>query len=82
MVGSEKAWEKTKQWLDQCFDQVYEGSLEVPWVLDVDVTVKQLYGKQEGSVLGYNPTKPGRPSHAYHRASPTGADLSAERGRR
>ena len=66
MVGSEQAWETTKQWLDQCFGQVCEGSLEVPWVLDVDVTVKLLYGKQEGSVVGYNPTKPGRPSHAYH----------------
>jgi hypothetical protein len=39
-----------------------KGSLEVPWVLDVDVTIKQLYGKQEGAVLGYNPVKPGRPT--------------------
>jgi hypothetical protein len=66
LVESEQAWAKTSQWLDQCFEQVCEGSLEVPWVLDVDVTVKQLYGKQEGAVLGYNPAKPGRPSHAYH----------------
>ena len=66
MVESEQAWAKASQWLDQCFEQVCEGSLEVPWVLDVDVTVKLLYGKQEGAVLGYNPAKPGRPSHAYH----------------
>ena len=32
----------------------------------MDVTVKVLYGNQEGAVRGYNPTKPGRPSHAYH----------------
>jgi len=31
----------------------------------MDVTVKLLYGKQEGAVVGYNPHKPGRPSHTY-----------------
>ena len=53
-------------WLDACFEQLSGNVLDVPWVLDVDVTVKPLYGKQEGAVLGYNPSKPGRPSHAYH----------------
>ena len=37
-----------------------------PWILDVDTTVKPLYGRQEGAVVGYNPHKPGRPSHTYH----------------
>ena len=37
-----------------------------PWVLDMDSTVKPLYGHQEGAEVGYNPHKPGRPSHAYH----------------
>jgi hypothetical protein len=37
-----------------------------PWILDTDTTVKCLYGKQEGAVVSYNPTKPGRPSHNYH----------------
>lgn len=60
------ALEQTERWLARGFDKVCEGSLDVPWVLDVDVTIKQLYGKQEGAVLGYNPVKPGRPSHAYH----------------
>jgi hypothetical protein len=32
----------------------------------VDTTVKPLYGEQEGAVVGYNPGKPGRPSHTYH----------------
>lgn len=59
--------EKTCRWLDQCFDQLCKGCLHMPWVLDVDVTVKLLYGRQEGAVVGYNPgSKPGRPSHAYH----------------
>ena len=38
----------------------------MPWILDADVTVKTLYGKQEGAVVGYNPHKSGRPSHTYH----------------
>lgn len=37
-----------------------------PWVLDVDTTVKPLYGHQEGAEVGYNPHKPGRPSHSLH----------------
>jgi hypothetical protein len=40
--------------------------LEHPWILDVDTSVKVLYGHQEGAVVGYNPTKPGRPSHVLH----------------
>jgi len=40
--------------------------LDQPYVLDLDPTVKPLYGSQEGAVLGYNPHKPGRPSHCYH----------------
>ncbi len=40
--------------------------LERPWFLDVDVTIKPLYGNQEGAKLGYNPAKPARPSHTYH----------------
>ena len=32
----------------------------------MDSTVKPLYGHQEGAEVGYNPHKPGRPSHCYH----------------
>jgi hypothetical protein len=31
--------------------------LATPWILDLDTTVKCLYGKQEGALLGYNPKK-------------------------
>jgi hypothetical protein len=41
-------------------------ALGLPWILDVDVTVKPLYGHQQGAEIGYNPQKPGRPSHVYH----------------
>ena len=44
----------------------YEPLLEEPWALDMDATVKPLYGHQEDAKVGYNPQKPGRPSHVYH----------------
>jgi hypothetical protein len=53
-------------WLQRHLLAVSEPLLGEPWILDVDVTVKPLYGHQEGAVLGYNPHKPGRPSHTYH----------------
>jgi len=42
------------------------AAAERPWVLDIDSTIKPLYGRQEGAMVGYNPHKPGRPSHCYH----------------
>ena len=42
-------------------------ALDRPWVLDIDASIKPLYGRQtEGAELGYNPHKPGRPSHVLH----------------
>jgi hypothetical protein len=32
----------------------------------MDMTVKPIYGHQEGAEISYNPHKPGRPSHALH----------------
>ena len=58
--------EETRAWLQRHLRQTYEPLLEQPWVLDLDSTVKVLYGKQEKAVKGYNPTKPGRPSHVVH----------------
>lgn len=54
------------QWLQRHLQSCYEPLLSTPWILDVDVTVKPLYGRQEGAKVGYNPHKPGRPSHTYH----------------
>jgi hypothetical protein len=53
-------------WLDAHLEQSVAHLLDAPWILDVDTTVKPLYGKQEGAVVSYNPKKPGRPSHTYH----------------
>ncbi len=54
------------RWLQDHLYCCYSPLLSRPWILDTDVTVKPLYGKQEGAVVGYNPCKPGRPSHTYH----------------
>jgi hypothetical protein len=35
-------------------------ALSLPWILDIDVTVKPLYGHQEAAQIGYNPKKTGR----------------------
>jgi hypothetical protein len=53
-------------WLQNHLDYCTTPLLGEPWVLDMDSTVKTLYGHQEGAEVGYNPDKPGRPSHAYH----------------
>jgi hypothetical protein len=53
-------------WLQTHLDYCVSPLLQEPWVLDVDATIKPLYGAQEGAVVGYNPHKPGRPSHCYH----------------
>src|SRR5690242_6209656 len=50
------------QWLQAHLDYCVRPLLDEPWVLDVDATIKPLYGHQEGAVVGYNPHKPGRPS--------------------
>lgn len=54
------------RWLDGHLRDSTAPLLDVPWILDIDTTIKPLYGKQEGAVVSYNPKKPGRPSHSYH----------------
>lgn len=62
--GADK--EAVAKWLRDALRQSWLPALKLPWVLDIDTTIKPIYGKQEGAELGYNPHKPGRPSHAYH----------------
>lgn len=54
------------RWQTEALRQTWLPALRHPWVLDLDVTVKPIYGHQEGAEIGYNPHKPGRPSLAYH----------------
>ena len=73
-------------WLQRHLDYVYRPLLREPWILDVDSTIKPLYGHQEGAVVGYNPKKPGRPSHVYHTYMMAGLrlvlDVAVEPGNR
>jgi len=54
------------EWLNQQVVSSIAPALKLPWILDIDVTVKPLYGHQQGAELGYNPHKRGRPCHMYH----------------
>jgi hypothetical protein len=65
--GFEKIDEDTGQsWVQGHLDYTTRPLLGEPWILDIDTTVKPLYGHQEGAAVSFNPHKPGRPSHSYH----------------
>ena len=55
-----------EEWMKKHLRASYDLLLEEPWILDMDSTVKPLYGHQQKAEVGYNPSKPGRPSHVYH----------------
>ena len=56
--GLEWTWNENLRLVEPLLDQDH--------ILDLDPTVKPLYGRQEGAEFGHNPQKPGRPSHCYH----------------
>ena len=56
----------SEPWMRNALMSSVREALERPWVLDMDATIKPLYGRQEGAEVGYNPHKPGRPSHVLH----------------
>ena len=53
-------------WLRPSLMHSVAEALDRPWVLDIDASVKPLYGRQEGAQIGYNPSKRKRPSHVLH----------------
>jgi hypothetical protein len=55
-----------------------EPLLNEPWSLDVDTTIKPIYGQPEGAEIGYNPKKPSRPSHCYHTYAMAGTRLKLD----
>jgi hypothetical protein len=57
---------KTIAWMDAALSESTREALGTAWILDIDTTVKLLYGHQAGAEIGYNPMKPGRPSHTLH----------------
>ena len=58
--------EQSSSWLCPQLLGSVQSALSTPWILDIDTTIKPLYGKQDGAQVSYNPHKPGRPSHALH----------------
>ncbi|MDZ4255250.1 MAG: transposase [Sulfuritalea sp.] len=57
---------KSGEWMDAALKDSITDALSTGWILDCDTTIKLLYGHQDGAEISYNPTKPGRPSHAIH----------------
>jgi hypothetical protein len=57
---------KTDAWMDAALSESVREALRTPWILDIDTTLKLLYGHQAGAEISYNPTKPGRPTHTLH----------------
>jgi hypothetical protein len=53
-------------WMRPSLMHSVHEALDRPWVLDIDASIKPLYGRQEGAQIGYNPTQPMRPSHVLH----------------
>lgn len=57
---------RSLEWVRGHILQSISPALILAWILDIDTTVKCLYGHQQGAQIGYNPHKPGRPCHIYH----------------
>jgi Transposase DDE domain group 1 len=57
---------RSTAWMDQALVESTRDALGTGWILDVDTTIKLLYGHQDGAQVSYNPIKPGRPSHVIH----------------
>ncbi len=53
-------------WMSRALLESVQPALDTPWILDIDTTIKTLFGRQSGAQVSYNPHKPGRPSHAIH----------------
>jgi hypothetical protein len=58
--------DQSRDWLRPQLLCSVQPALDSPWILDIDTTIKTLFGKQSGAEVSYNPHKPGRPSHALH----------------
>ena len=48
------------RWQREALRNSWLPALRRPWVLDMDTTIKPVYGHQQGAEVGYNPHKPGR----------------------
>jgi len=65
-AGTKKDWVAWERWLSEAERTAVLPLLTERYILDVDTSVKQVYGHQEGAERGYNPRRPGRPSQSLH----------------
>jgi len=61
-TGTQTNWDEWDAWLRKAELASVLPLLSESYILDVDTSVKLVYGHQEGAEIGYNPTRPGRPS--------------------
>ena len=61
-----EAAEPLERWPREHLRRSVEPVLQEPWICAIDVTIKTVYGRQQGAEVGYNPHQPGRPAPAYH----------------
>jgi len=59
-------WDACDRWLSAKEQATVLPLLTERYILDLDTSVKLVYGHQEGAEVGYNPTRPGRPSQSLH----------------
>lgn len=58
--------QKLDEWLTKYEQFIYKFLIKYDYIIDIDNTVKPIYGHQEGAEIGYNPSKQGRPNLNYH----------------
>jgi hypothetical protein len=56
----------SRDWLRPQLLSSVQAALDSSWILDIDTTVKTLFGQQSGAEVSYDPHKPGWRSHALH----------------
>ncbi len=71
-------------WMRPSLMHSVQEALDRPWVLDIDASIKPLYGRQEGAEIGYNPgqahaAQP-RPAHLPGQPPAPGAGRAGELG--
>jgi len=54
------------RWMRPALMHSVREALDRPWILDIDTSIKPVYGHQQGAEIGYNPHKPKRPSQVLH----------------
>lgn len=64
--GTLEAWAAWDAWLTAAERAAVLPLLTERYILDLDTSVKLVYGRQEGAEIGYNPQRPGRPSQSLH----------------